>query len=348
MKLDRPVRDFTDEDVDQQLEKMLTRFGQLVPHNGPASEGDYLTVNIVSSQDGDQIDRDEERVLRIRPSLSFRDGQIEAFDKLVEGVVAGDRRTGQVRLTNDAPNEALRGQSVDVEFEILEVKRLKLPELTEDFLDEMGGFESKEQLREAIRANLGRQLEYEQQQKIRGQITSSLTKSADWELPPGLLKRQSSRELERAVMELRRAGFSEAEIRVRENQLQQNSAASTAQGLKEHFILERIAEEAKIEAEEGDFEKEIFLIAAQSGESPRRVRAQVEKRGLMDVLQNQILERKVLELVQSEAKFIDQPYDPAPQNVEAVHLAIGGGEATASIHDATADEATETVEAEVS
>ncbi|NKB17944.1 MAG: hypothetical protein HC770_07475 [Pseudanabaena sp. CRU_2_10] len=33
-----------------------------------------------------------------------------------------------------------------------------------------------------------------------------------WDLPPGLLKRQSFRELERAVMELRRSGFGEAEI----------------------------------------------------------------------------------------------------------------------------------------
>ena len=112
-------------------------------------------------------------------------------------------------------------------------------------------------------------------------------------------------------MELRRAGFSEAEIRARQNELRQNSAASTAKALKEHFILERIAEEEKIEAEEGDFEKEIFLIAMQSGESPRRVRAQIEKRGLMDVLQNQIVERKVLELVQAEAKFKDMPYEPS-------------------------------------
>ncbi len=48
----------------------------------------------------------------------------------------------------------------------------------------------------------------------------------------------------------------------------------------------------------------------QSGESPRRVRAQLEKRGLMDVLRNQIIERKVIELVQIEAKFKDEPYKP--------------------------------------
>jgi len=341
LKLSRPVREFTDQDVDEQLEKMLTRFGQLTPHDGPASDGDYLTVNITSTHDGQQVEVDEERVLRIRPTLSFRDGKLEAFDKLVEGAKSGDKLSSKVELTQDAPNEELRGKTVDVEFEILDVKRLKLPELTEEFLKEMGDFESEAALRDVIKDNLQRQLEYEQQQKVRGQITEMLTKSADWELPPGLLKRQSARELERAVMELRRAGFSEAEIRARENQLRQNSAASTAGGLKEHFILERIAEEEKVEAEEGDFEKEVFLMAMQSGESPRRVRAQIEKRGLMDVLQNQIVERKVLELVEAEAKFKDEPYQPEPLDVEAIHLAAGGEgvEAIPAAEDETKSEA---------
>ena len=324
LKLTRPVREFTEEDVQEQLEKMLTRFGQLTPHDGAATDGDYLTTHIVTSHDGSVVQEDEERVLRIRPELSFRDGQIDDFGKLAEGAKAGDKFSSSLELTKDAPNEDLRSKKVDVEFEVLDVKRLKLPELTEDFLKEMGDFESEEKLREAIQADLNRQLEYEQRQKIRDQITSTLTESADWELPPGLLKKQSVRELERAVMELRRAGFSESEIRARENQLRQNSAASTAKSLKEHFILERIAEDENVEAEEGDFEKEIFLIAMQSGESPRRVRAQIEKRGLMDVLQNQIIERKVLELVEEAAKFKDEPYEPPKLEVEAVHLALGG------------------------
>ena len=208
---------------------------------------------------------------------------------------------------------------------MLDVKKLKLPELTPDFLQEIGSFDTEAELRDAIRKNLERQLEYQEQRNARGQITALLTKSADWELPPGLLERQSARELERAVMELRRSGFSEAEIRARENQLRQNSAASTATALKEHFILERIAEEEKIDVEDGDYDKEIFLIAAQSGESPRRVRAQLEKRGLMDVLRNQIIERKVLELVQTEAKFKDETYEPQKADTEAISIAAGGG-----------------------
>lgn len=334
IKLERLVHDFTPEEVEQQLEKMLAKFGQLVPFDGAASNGDFLTVNLLATHDGVQLEMDEERVLRIRPTLSFRDGEIKEFDKLMEGVKAGETRTAEVELTQDAPNEALRGKKINVDFEVLDVKKLKLPDLTEAFLEEMGSFKSEGDLKDAIKSNLQRQLEYDQQQKIRAQISSLLTQSAKWELPPGLLKRQSARELERTVMELRSAGFSEAEIRARENMLRQNSAAATARSLKEHFILERIAEDENVEAEEGDFEKEIFLIAMQSGESPRRVRAQIEKRGLMDVLQNQIVERKVLDLVQKSAKFTDKSYEPEKLDIEALHLAIGGGDAAASIPEA--------------
>ncbi len=243
----------------------------------------------------------------------------------MKGVRGGDKRTAEITLSKDAPNAEMRGKKINLGFEVLDVKKLKLPELTEEFLQEIGNFASEKELHDTIRMNLKRQMEYEQQRIARSQISALLTKSADWDLPKGLLQRQSARELERAVMELRRSGFSEAEIRARENMLRQNSTASTATALKEHFILERIAEEEKLDVEEGDYDKEIFLIAAQSGESPRRVRAQLEKRGLMDVLRNQIIERKVLELVQSEAKFKDEPYQPEKSDTEAISIAAGGG-----------------------
>ena len=340
LNLKRLTRVFTEADVDAQLEQMLSRYGQLVPYDGAASPGDYVTVNMTSTANGRQVAHEPEAVVRVRPTLSFTDGQLAGFDKLMAGVKAGDRRSAELKLTQDAPNAELRGKQVQVEFEVLEVKQLRLPELTAEFLQEIGEFDSEPALRDTIRQNLQRQVEYQQQRNVRSQITSMLTKSADWELPPGLLERQSARELERAAMELRRSGFSEAEIRARENLLRQNSAASTATALKEHFILERIAEEEKIDVEEGDYEQEIFLIAKQSGESPRRVRAQLEKRGLMDVLRNQIVERKVLERVQQEAKFKDEKYEPERADTEAITTAAGGGSGAAipSVKEAKPEE----------
>ena len=125
-------------------------------------------------------------------------------------------------------------------------------------------------------------------------------------------------------MELKRSGFNDDDIRAHENELRQNSAVSTAKALKEHFILERIAEDEKIEAAEADFDEEIALIAGQSGESPRRMPAQIEKSGNWDVLQNQIIERKVIDLILENATFKEVPFEFEHAQVEAVDQALSG------------------------
>jgi len=324
LMIEKPIREISPEDVDRGLERVLANRGRLVPHDGPAEAGDYITANLTFKHGDEVLASAEEEVIRIRSVLSFRDGKIEGFDKLMDGVTAGETREGQAELTEDTPNAALRGQRITAAFEVLEVKKLELPELDEDFLDELGGFELEADLRDAIKDQLKRQLEYEQHQRAREQITAALTVAADWELPPDLLERQSHRELERAMMELRRSGFSEGEIRAHENRLRQNSRVSTARALKEHFILERIAEEEEVEADDDDYQNEINLIAAQSNEAPRRVRARMEKGGMMDVLRNQIVERKVIELILAEARFHEVPFAFATADAEALDHTAGG------------------------
>jgi trigger factor len=285
-----------------------------------------LILDIVFKENGVEISRLKEQTLRIRPVLSFRDGKIKAFDKLMAGVKAGETRVGKAEISDDAPNEVLRGKSIQAEFQVHDVKNLEMPKLTPAFLDELGGFANEEELRDAIKESLERRLEYSQRQEARKQILASLTVAANWDLPPELLQRQARRELERTVLELRRSGFGEDEIRSHGNELMQNSQQSTAKSLKEHFILERVAEDEKVEDLPEDYDAEIALIAQQSGENPRRVRAQLEKRNLMDTLRNQIIERKVIDLILANAKFKDVPYQPETMNSEALDESAGGEE----------------------
>jgi trigger factor len=324
LSIERPVREFTKKDVDRRLEQIVARHGKLLPFDGPAVSGDYIGCNLTFKNGAVELSSSKEEIIRIRPILSFRDGKIANFEKIMKGVKAGETREATAKLTQDAPNESLRGQEITAVFEVLEVKKLELPPITPELLDELGGFESEEALRDAIDEDLKRQLAYHQQQQVRRQITAALTESANWQLPPELLQRQSRRELERAVLEMRRTGFSDQEIKAYENDLRQHSAASTARALKEHFILERIAEEEKIDASPEDYQDEIALIAGQSGESVRRVRARLEKGGLMDALRNQIIERKVINLVESQAKFKEVPYKPEGSETEAIDQAAGG------------------------
>lgn len=320
----RPVREFDDRDIERRLQQVLTPHGELIPCDRKAQTGDYITTNITVVHDGEEVASEPEQVVRVAEVLSFQDGKLDGFAALMADAAPGDTRQAEMELSSDTANEKLRGATVTVQFEVLDVKQLRMPELTPEFLIEMGGFESEEELRTAVRKDLERKLGYHQAQQIRNQITAALTAAADWDLPPGLLRRQSARELERTTMELQRSGFSEAEIHTRENELRQNSTAATARSLKQHFILERIAEEEQIDASNEDFEQEIELLAAQGGESPRRARAQIEKRGLMDVLRNQIVERKVIDLVRTHARFQDEPFEQDETDVEAIDMAVGG------------------------
>ncbi|MCG8583233.1 MAG: hypothetical protein MI757_00790 [Pirellulales bacterium] len=91
----------------------------------------------------------------------------------------------------------------------------------------------------------------------------------------------------------------------------------------ERFVKD--VEDESIEDKPQDYEMEIALIASQTGESPRRVRAQIDKSGSMDILRNQIIERKVIAKVMEHAKFKDVDYTPPGESdTEAVPIAIGG------------------------
>jgi trigger factor len=108
--------------------------------------------------------------------------------------------------------------------------------------------------------------------------------------------------------------------------LRANAHETTLKSLKEYFILAKIAEAEEIKVEAEDMEVEIEAIAARTDESPRRVRARVEKDGLADALASQILERKtidrILEFVkleeillvdESKVETLDQAATTAPE-----------------------------------
>ena len=326
LKLERPTKEMDDAAVDERIQDYQNRQGSLEKVDEPARAADYVWVDLKFSHDDTVLAEYSEEVVRVVETLSFEDAELHGFEKLMVGVSAGDDRSTTVTVSQDSPREELRGVEVQVDIHVREVKRLIPLELTDDALQKMG-IDGQEKLREVVEMELAKQLGYQQRQRLREQITSLLTESADWELPPDMLRRQAGRELERAVMELQSSGFGVEEINVHLNRLRQNTLASTEKALKEHFILERIAEEHNLEAEDGDYDHEIAMIAMNTNENPRRVRARMEKQGQLDTLRNQIIERKVIDLIQGEAEFTDVSLDedgPNSDKIMALKIPVAG------------------------
>ena len=64
----------------------------------------------------------------------------------------------------------------------------------------------------------------------------------------------------------------------------------------------------------------------------------------MDALRNQIIERKVIDLILAEATFEEVPYEPERTDSSAIDRAAGGGEPESEIPEARAESETEKVE----
>ena len=306
LKLKKPVRTYTEADVDEEQNRVLANDGQLVPKDGAAEKGDFVIADMITNYGSEKVGEAKEITLRVDDTLSFKDGIANKFGEQLIGAKAGDKRTVDISMTDGVAIERLKGQTVQATLDIKDVKKLRLPELDELYLEKYH-CKTADQFRERIRIVLERRLEYNQRQSAREQVLGLITASATWELPQDLLIRQARKTLARKVMEMKESGMGEQEIQARQRLLERDVLSSTAQALKEHFMLQKIAEDEKIEVNEADIDAEIERIADQYNESPRRIRAQFEREELLETLAAQLIERQALDLILDNAQYEEVP-----------------------------------------
>ena len=311
LKLKRPVKDITDDDVGELRRRYLSSYGQVVPKDGPVEVGDII-VGDVTIKDGDNvIGTIKESNFRVERTLAFKDGMARKFADQVKGAKAGETRSVDIELSSQAAG-GLGGKKVVGHFEIKDVKTLRLPELNEEFFASAPDLPVSNlgQLDELFRVMLQRNLEHTQRRAARMQVLDQINAAATWELPQDLLMRQARKAMGRRIMEMRADGLPEEQIEQQIRLMQQDILSSTALALKEHFVLQKIAEQEKIEVNDDDINDEIERLADQTGESPRKVRARIEKEDMLDALAAEMIERKALDLILDSAEYEEVPLEP--------------------------------------
>ena len=307
LTIPRPVRTITEADVEEQMQRFLEQYAQEVPKlEGSAERGDLIIADLRFEKDGIALNEAKEVKFRLQPELRFQDGHVPNLEAALAGAKPGDVREAEARIGSASPDPALRNQTIRVVFHILDLKTYRLPEVNAEFLA-LIGFDSQDDLRQALRALLERRLAFQQRQAVRQAVLDQLVAKTPFDLPADLVARQERSTLRNRVLEMRQAGLSDSQIRAREAELRANAHEATLRSLKEFFLLSRIAEAEGIKVEDEDIEAEIEAIAERSDESPRRVRARIEKEGLTESLATSILERKTIDRIVELAKPEDVP-----------------------------------------
>lgn len=340
LAIPKPVKEFSDSDVDVGLKDFLKRFATTQEKDGPAEKGDRLLADVRFVANKEVLREIEDLEVRVDDELTFRDGRITNFAAGVAGAKAGDSREFSVTLSDIAAREDLRGSQIQCVFVIKEVRSVTLPSVDSDFLARVGLGDEAE-LRDFIREALKARLRHAQEEAARSAVLDQLLKKAQFDLPQDLLRRQAQRTLDRRVLELESRGFSEEEIRAHVNELRQNALASTTRALKQQFLLQKIAEKEGIKIEDADLEKEIADLADQSGEPRRRVRARIDKEGLWETIGSMAIERKTIEKVVALGRIEEVPYQEeatASSGVDESALPEPPAEAESSVASEDAQE----------
>jgi trigger factor len=272
--------------------------------------------------DGEPLDVLKEAQFRLQSELRFQNGTITGVGTALAGSARGETREVAAKLGSAVENPELRGATLRVKVLINDLKRLRHPELNEAFFDSIG-IDGLTELRDAVNETLKRKLESEQRQALHRQIVDQLIRATPFDLPTDLVTREERSTIQRLVAQLKRRGMTDKEIRASEAQIRANAHESTLRSLKELLLLGRIADAENIEVGEEDAALEIEAIAARSDESPRRVRARIEKEGGPDSLMTQILERKVIDRILEDAVIEDVPTAIEPEeDVETIDYTL--------------------------
>ncbi|MCH2209960.1 MAG: trigger factor [Fuerstiella sp.] len=340
LTIERASGEVSDEEFAAYRTQFLSSHAERDRVDRAARKGDFIVCDIVFRYDGRELRQSDSVSLQLHSELRFQDSEFSGFDELMAGASVGDVRSAKLTVSLQSSTVEMRGETVEAEFTVKEVQQQVLPVMDREFLERLD-CESEESLDERLREALERQIEYQQRQSTRQQVLDRITEAADWDLPESLVKQQTDNALRREMLEMSQAGFTREQIMARENEIRQNAIENTRQALKEHFVLDRIATAENIECEDSDIENELALMAFQSGESLRRIRARLIKSGMMDNMEAQLRERKAVDLVTEKISFTDVARKPFAENdVATAAIAICGNITTTEVadSDATSDD----------
>jgi trigger factor len=323
IKIRKPVREFGEADIAEQQKYLLERNGQVVPKDGAVELNDLIVVDMVTFDGDKELNKAPNMKLRVEPKLVLADGAGEEFGNKMVGAKIGDTRTVDIKLAEVVSDQGLKGKVVQGKFTVKEVNRVEIPEMTPELLAGFG-VRNEEQLQELIEAGLRRNLEYQQRQTARSQILSFVMDKVKFDLPQNMIVNQARRTLQRKVMEMRGAGFSDEKIGSQIQLLEQNAIQTTAIALMEHFILQKVAEDHKIEIEDSEIDDEIRRIAESRGESFRKLKAQYEREEAIEAVATEILEAKALDIILKNAVY--EEYDQKAEESTAQNVASTGAQ----------------------
>ena len=295
----------SDTEIDQALERMLEEHAEMTPveEDREIKEGDFVEISFTGSIEDageDAPDLSAEKALcEIGGETTLRE-----FTENLTGLRAGEEEAFAVTYKEDHPDKNLAGKNAHFTVQVESIKEKHRPELDDDFAQSVGDFDKLDDLKANVRQNLEQHRRHHADEQIHEAILGWLEDNNEFEVPDSLVEHQLQTRLQRMMRELSQQGVNPQGLDVDWGKIRADQYEQAVRDVRGSLILEHLAEREKIEVEDEEIEREIEAIAAQMGRPKENVREILTKNEGLDRIKGQIRNRKVLAMVQEQAKVV--------------------------------------------
>ena len=307
--------------VDEVLAKYRSDKATLIPVEGrPAQLGDMALVDFA----GRFADAPEGETPAEIPGGQAEDFQVELSENqfvpgFIQGMIgmnSGETREVSVQFPDEYSSEELAGKPAVFTITLKELKEKELPELDDDFAQEVSEFETLAQLRESLETRFKADQENKTSANKEKAISAALVQLIEVEIPETMLDREIDYLLNQQAVQLKNYGIDINQLFTEENMgpMRERSRPEAVDRLKQSLAL---AEIAKLESLSVETEEIIEEVARVRNQFPK---GDFDPLKLMEFVGEDLLKQKTLKWLEEQGTIELLPEGSLTPAVESEEL----------------------------
>ncbi|WP_016951410.1 trigger factor [Anabaena sp. PCC 7108] len=285
--------------VDDVLNKERQEMATLIPVEGRAAQiGDIAVVDfkgVITKAEGE----DESTEPTPIPGGEATDFQVELQeDKFIPGFVSGmvgmnpgETREIPAQFPDPYANEELAGKPALFTVTLKEIKEKELPELNDDFAQEVSEFETLEQLRASLETRYQKEAEDKTKANQQEALLEELLKNVEVDLPATLIDQEIDAMLTQTAMKLSQQGLDVKKLFTQDiiPQLRERSQPEAIERLKRSLAIQEIGKRESIQVTPPEVQARVKELIEQYPEED------VDPVRLQSVVENELLNEKIID-----------------------------------------------------
>ncbi|MDQ6848543.1 MAG: trigger factor [Actinomycetota bacterium] len=293
----------SDSDVDEQLDSLRERFGTLQSVERPAQLGDYVSLDLAASADGEPVEAASAK------GMSYRVGSGELIDGLDEAIIgksAGETGTFAASLTE--------GEPAEIAATVNSVKEQELPEADDEFAQLASEFDTIAELREDLRVRIGRAKGMQQGAQARDKLIEALLDSVEFPVPESALTAEIEYREHEIVHSLEHDDATFERYLEMQGQTRDEFRAelreSAEKSVRAQFILDAAADKTDVQVGNEELTEYLVRQATRYDVAPQDFAKQVMEAGNLPALVADVRRNKALATMLEAATITDSSGNP--------------------------------------